>query len=138
MDSVRKNLSNYEPEIDPIPPVEEILNKLNDLRIYFNSARNKVEQSKLSGNGTDDVYKSSWQFFDQLQFLNDNVTPRNTHSNIKKYDKACDDGVPITNNVVSNNRKRPNDDSSSNNEVLLETAINYLKRPKEVLPYNLP
>ena len=83
LDSARKNLSNYEPEIDPIPPVEEMLKKLNGLRTYFNSERNKVEQLKLSENGTDDVYKSSWQFFDQLQFLSDNVTPRNTHSNIK-------------------------------------------------------
>ena len=66
--------------IDPAPTFDDILKKIHNRRTYFNAERNKEEASKSTEQGADNVYQSSWQFYGQLAFLNDNVAPR-THSN---------------------------------------------------------
>ena len=73
-------------EFQPLPTKEQIVEKMNGLRTYFNVQRNKMESSKESGTSTDAVYKSKWQFYESLLFLQDMVTPRRTFSNMDDDD----------------------------------------------------
>lgn len=78
-----------------IPSHDAILEKINGLRSYYVTQRNKYEQSKKSGAGAADVFKIRWHFYDKLSFLADFVTPRSTHSNISSRKKENDDEVAL-------------------------------------------
>ena len=65
-----------ENEHTPLPSSEQVLEKMNSLRCYYNTQRNKVKASQTTGSGTDSVYKPRWQFFDSFSFLSDMVEPR--------------------------------------------------------------
>ena len=69
-------------EFNPLSSKENIVEKMNGLRTYYNSQRQKVESSQESGTDTESVYKVKWQFYSSLHFLKDNVTPRRTLSNM--------------------------------------------------------
>ena len=63
---------------------KQIQEKMTNLRNYFAAELRKMEASKKSGAGTSSVYKSPWKFFNHLNFLQDNFTPRQTSSNLPK------------------------------------------------------
>eukprot|EP00794_Sanderia_malayensis_P017913 gene17913-19690_t len=87
---ILKIISNLEDsDVTPLPSYEEVQRKINALRSYFVAEKNKTEQSKVSGSGASDVYKSKWLYFDRLSFLADNVTPRGTNSNVGKRTSAA-------------------------------------------------
>ena len=67
---------------NPMPTKEDLHDKMNDLRVYFNVQKNKVESSKGSGGATSPMFKPTWKFYDELEFLRDMVNPRKTFSNI--------------------------------------------------------
>ena len=69
-----------------VADAKEIGSKLHSLRVYYSAQGCKLENSKKSGSGTDDVKKIKWAFFDKLAFLNDNLQPRQTFSNIIHVD----------------------------------------------------
>ncbi|KAL8614412.1 hypothetical protein ACOMHN_007749 [Nucella lapillus] len=48
---------------------EQVQAKCDSLRSSFTRELRKVKNSKKSGAGTDEVYVSSWCFYQQLQFL---------------------------------------------------------------------
>ena len=68
----------------PAPTGNAITEKINSLRIYYVAQRNKLEHSKLSGVSEVDSFKVKWKYFESLSFLNDNVTPRYNHYNLKR------------------------------------------------------
>ena len=53
--------TDFEP---PFPSSEEIVRKLANIHCYFVVKKNKIEQVKTSGSGTDTIYKTKWQCFD--------------------------------------------------------------------------
>ena len=69
-----------------VADAKEIGSKLHSLRVYYSAQGCKLENSKKSGSGTDDVKKIKWTVFDKLAFLNDNLQPRQTFSNIIHVD----------------------------------------------------
>lgn len=104
--------------------------------------KNKTEQSKVSGSGADDVYKSKWQYFDRLSFLADNVTPRGTSSKVvgKKRASSAQGGgtggsasqdcaYDIESAAPSAKSTRKIETARTNQ--LIEDAINVLNRPVE-------
>ena len=82
VEKIRENMSAR--EFNPLPSPEQIIEKMNGLRTYFNTQRNKLASSKSSGAGTNSVYKNWWQFYEPLSFLLDMVTPRKTISNLEE------------------------------------------------------
>ena len=64
-----------------VADTKEIGSKLNSLRVYYSAQRGKLENSKKSASGTDDVKKIKWAFFEKLAFLNNNLQSRQTFSN---------------------------------------------------------
>ena len=60
----------------------QISEKITSLRSYYGTEKRKEKVSKPSGAGTSGVYVSSWRFINDLDFLNDNLIPRKSYSNI--------------------------------------------------------
>lgn len=125
--------------IAPLPSYDEVYRKLNALRSYYVAEKNKTEQSKVSGAGTSNVYKSKWQFYDNLSFLSDNVTPRGTTSNAGK--RNLGNGASADGDYAYQVENSPSAKSARKMEVyktnqLIETAITALNKPKE--PYIPP
>ncbi|XP_077285061.1 uncharacterized protein LOC143910449 [Arctopsyche grandis] len=59
-----------------------VVKKLQSLRGSFRKELKKVVDSQRSGRGTDDVYKSTLWYFDNLLFTKDQELPANSISNI--------------------------------------------------------
>ena len=73
------------------------------MKNYF-SKRGKVTAScKKIGNGTDQLYKSKWRFYERLNFLDDHITPQHTFSNFN-VGKAADGHE--TEEVAAENRPK--------------------------------
>ena len=68
--------------------IKQISKKLTDLKNYYGGQRRLTESSTSSGAGTDEVYVSQWEFYENLQFLNDAFTPRKTKSNADEDDNS--------------------------------------------------
>jgi len=63
--------------------VEQLWTKLANLRSYYSRELKKVNDSKKSGAGTDEVYTSSWSHFEILdKFLQTQVVPRKSQTNL--------------------------------------------------------
>ena len=61
--------------------VKQITKKLTDLKNYFGAQSRMMEGSRKSGAGADEVFSSSWKFYDSIHFLSDAFTPRKTQCN---------------------------------------------------------
>ena len=59
-------------DISPLPTSDDLLKKMNGLRTYYNAERNKEKASRSTRKGADEIYDSVWQYYESLQFLNDN------------------------------------------------------------------
>ncbi|XP_064104319.1 uncharacterized protein LOC135214179 [Macrobrachium nipponense] len=63
---------------------DTVTKKINNMRSSFRKEMKKVENSKKSGAATDDVYRPSLWYYDQLLFLRDQETPRTSSSDIEE------------------------------------------------------
>lgn len=119
--------------VTPLPNYEEVQRKLNALRTYYVAEKNKIEQTKVSGAGTAEIYKSRWQFFQRLSFLSDNITPRATVSNLGKRQRSGsdDDGSSLAYNVEMKSYVKTAKQADSQVNQLIEKAIDILDKPKE-------
>nr|XP_034194032.1 uncharacterized protein LOC117610574 [Osmia lignaria] len=75
---------------------EEIDRKIKNLLSHFSREVKKEEKSLKSGAGTDEVYKSKWFAFKNMQFLKDKNRPRKTVNtedrvNNSSEEKICND-----------------------------------------------
>ena len=73
--------------------------KITRLRNYYGGENNKVEKSKTSGGDIDSV--PTWEFFDSLEFLKDNLVARPTNSNLE------DDNSSLCNPSIYNSDNPP-------------------------------
>lgn len=60
--------------------VKDIKNKIKGLRSTYHQEVNKIKSSKRSGAGTNDVYKPSLSWFEEMEFLNDTLEYRKSNS----------------------------------------------------------
>ena len=59
------------------------------LRSYYGQLKQKVNSSKKSGAGTDEIFQPQWPFYDDMySFLKDFVTQRPTESILEKVSRA--------------------------------------------------
>lgn len=120
----------------PLPTYEDVNKKMNSLRSYFVAEKNKTHQSKVSGTGADDVYRSKWQFFESLSFLADNIAPRRTESNLpKRSSEEVEDMENDNSQYAYQVQNKPSSKITKKTEAkrtneLIETAIDALKRPR--------
>lgn len=69
-------------EIDETATKETVVKKVDSLRSNFRKELKKIKESKRSGAGTENVYIPKLWYFEKLQFLLDQETPRSGVSNI--------------------------------------------------------
>jgi|GEM_PF-7031653 len=64
--------------------IDVIKKKIASLRTQYLEQNNKIQKSKSSGVGTDDVFKPTWWLFEELSFLAPHVASRKGESSISK------------------------------------------------------
>ena len=60
-----------------------VVNKINNLRTAFRKELKKIEASKLSGAGRDEIYEPKLWYFSHLLFIQDQEVPRTGMSNLE-------------------------------------------------------
>lgn len=74
--------------IDPDANRESVIKKINTYRTNYRKEQKKVDNSKKSGAGIDDVYVPSLWYYDRLHFLRDQETPRTSQSNLSEEEST--------------------------------------------------
>ena len=62
----------------------DVLRKINTLRSSFRRELKKINDSKKSGSGTDELYTPSLYYFDELSFVVDQDVPRQSTSTLEE------------------------------------------------------
>lgn len=68
--------------VQPGATKNTVIQKINSLRGGFRREFKKVEQSKRSGSGADDLYKPTLWYYNLLEFVKDQEMPRSSVSNV--------------------------------------------------------
>ena len=61
---------------------KEVKEKIKGLRSQYGREKKK-EKKRKTGDGADDIYKSSWVHFSRLKFLDDFVSTESSRSNLE-------------------------------------------------------
>lgn len=69
-------------EIDASATINCVKKRIDSIRGSFRKELKKVNASQKSGAGADEIYHPHLWYFNELLFLQDHETPRNTFSNI--------------------------------------------------------
>lgn len=67
-----------------IVTIDVIKKKIASLRTQYLEQINKIQKSKSSGAGTDDIFKPTWWLFEELSFLAPHVAARKGESSVSK------------------------------------------------------
>lgn len=68
--------------VDPEADRHTIVRKINNLRSAYRKEMKKVQKSKISGCGTEDVYKPRLWYFHLMDFLTDQEAPSSSVSDL--------------------------------------------------------
>ncbi|XP_050310452.1 uncharacterized protein LOC126746316 [Anthonomus grandis grandis] len=89
-----EKLQTFNPEANR----ENVGKKINSLRTTYKKELKKVLDSERSGAGEEDIYVPHLWYYDMMNFIRDQETPRNTKSNIEDMQLSYLEGF----NSVSN------------------------------------
>lgn len=78
-------------EIEPNATKQIVKNKINSIRGSFRREMKKIEESKRSGAGADEIYVTHLWYYDLLLFTKDQEMPRSSVSNIENVDIGDDE-----------------------------------------------
>ena len=81
-DKAYVEMVHFVKEIDSSANRETVTKKINALRTNFRKELKKVESSKTSGAGEEDIYVPKLWYYHELMFLRDQELPRSAISNI--------------------------------------------------------
>lgn len=127
LEAVRTELHNKGMDVS----VKQIQNKFLSLKSYFSRERGKINASRKSGAGADEVYDCKWKFFKQLSFLDEHMAPRHHVSNILGTPGRSDNAVTSDRSTLKSERLAKNR-RLDKTEKLMETAVEYLKQPQPI------
>ncbi|CAG4941337.1 unnamed protein product [Parnassius apollo] len=86
-------------EVDPSADISKVQKKINNLRTVFRKELKKVESSRASGSGTDNIYVPKLWYYEKL-FLKDQEQPYGaTSSSIDS--QSDDDSIESTRDEVA-------------------------------------
>ncbi|XP_056644511.1 uncharacterized protein LOC130450245 [Diorhabda sublineata] len=78
---INKRNNAYEAMADIINiTIEQVKKKLNNIRSTYLQEKKKVDISKSTGSGTEDIYTPNLSWFGSMTFLDDVTTQRKTNS----------------------------------------------------------
>ena len=64
--------------------IEEVKKKIKNLRTVFTRELRKVEASKRSGAGVDDIYVPKFKFFKSMMFLQPHINGKDSKTNMAR------------------------------------------------------
>ena len=79
-------LVNKLKEIEPSSTKKSVVTRINSMRSNYRKELKKLKASMRTGSGANEVYKPTLWYFNDLNFLDDQETPRNSRSNIESDD----------------------------------------------------
>ncbi|CAH1110534.1 unnamed protein product [Psylliodes chrysocephalus] len=82
----------------------EVQRKLHNLRTQANQEWNKIKKRK-SGQGTDEIYSSSWEYFESLKFLVDQNMTSGSEDNLVELRKKS---LSLSDDLSKEDRERIN------------------------------
>ena len=86
-------------------PLNEVQKRMVSLRSYYGQLKGKMQASKASGAGAENVFVTQWKYFSDLDtFLCDHLVPKRTLSNITNTD--CDEGQSFSQKIPKSRKKR--------------------------------
>ncbi|XP_047523656.1 uncharacterized protein LOC125062119 [Pieris napi] len=86
-------------EVELQRPLEQIKKKMDYLLAALRREKQKITKTKTTGQGSDEVYRSSWFAYPHMLFLLDRNKPRdriNTEDLIEDNEKVLDDGSEVS------------------------------------------
>lgn len=93
-------------EINESATKEDVIKKINSIRGSFRKEYRKVQQSKKSGAGVEDIYKPNLWYYELVMFLKDEEEVKSSRSNIdEKYHYEFLDGFETVSIHMRNNGK---------------------------------
>ena len=78
----RVNFERLARQLDSRYSVEKIQQEWHNLTTYFDRERMRMEGSKKSGAGSDEVYQTSWPYYTSMEFCLDKSNPDDTVSTL--------------------------------------------------------
>jgi len=72
--------------IDVNADKDAVVKKINAFRTNYRREKRKVEESRHSGIGTDEIYEPSLWYYHLFDFLGDQDTPRSSSSNLNEIE----------------------------------------------------
>jgi len=99
-------------EVEPNATKKTVKSKINSIRGSFRREMKKIEESKRSGAGTDELYVTHLWYYDLLLFCKDQEVPRKSVSNIEDR-------------VSEQRSDRENDDEEEVSKIQLYFSIIY-------------
>lgn len=78
-------------QVDDTATRDSVVKRIASLRASFRKEFRKLENSKRSGAGTEDIYKPTLWYFDNLMFLKDQDIPRTGASTLDETLEASEE-----------------------------------------------
>lgn len=78
-------------QVDDTATRDSVVKRIASLRASFRKEFKKLENSKRSGAGTEDIYKPTLWYFDNLMFLKDQDIPRTGASTLDETLEASEE-----------------------------------------------
>jgi hypothetical protein len=72
-------------EVDPETDKGSVVKKINSLKTSWRRENKKIRESMRSGAGADDVYVPKLWYFDLLNYIEDEETPRDSLTNMDEF-----------------------------------------------------
>ncbi|CAK1597311.1 unnamed protein product [Parnassius mnemosyne] len=146
-------------EVEESADRETVLKKINSLRTNYKKEKKKVENSKRSGAGADVIFEPKLWYFKELIFLDDQIDPRTSCSNINdevedlrderdEEEESTDAEINQDNSLQTQlNEQNVTDDNTSSNKTsrptprkkndrdlinsVLQSVNDHFKRPRD-------
>lgn len=80
-------------ESEPDAVKDTVVKKIHNLRCNYRKEKKKVDASKKSGAGTDELYKPTLWYYPLFDFLGDQDAPGTSHSNLDDEEESVSDDV---------------------------------------------
>ncbi|CAH1976191.1 unnamed protein product [Acanthoscelides obtectus] len=90
----------------------EVTKKIKNLRSTYNQERAKIEKSKKSGSGSEDVYKSSLKWFDIMDYIMKTINLKE-----KKTTSNLPNDTPSGSKILEDDVSRDIDDKTDNKSI---------------------
>lgn len=112
-------------EVNPNANIGWVKTRIKNLRTVFRKELKKVESSKKSGSGTEDVYIPKLWYFNLLIFTTNQETPRKSISSIQEDDDGLNK-ISLTSTPVTDRNEEELETLEKEFEQVINISLTFL------------